>query len=44
MLWFFCLSLLISDDKALRWQRMNHLDVHETKYINVTNVWLLGIP
>jgi len=41
---FFCLSLLINDDKASRWQRMNRLDVHETKYFHVTNVWLLGIP
>lgn len=40
----FFLSVLISDDKASRWQRMNHLDVHETKYFSVTNMWLLGIP
>jgi len=36
------LSVLISDDKASRWQRMNHLDVHETTYFSVTNMWLLG--
>lgn len=28
----FFLSVLISDDTASRWQKMNHLDVHETKY------------
>lgn len=42
MQWFF-LSVLISDDTASRWQRMNHLDVHETTYFNVSNMWLWGI-